>query len=81
MNNIAKHAQARRVQIYGTGNVQGYTLTIQDDGQGFENGNQLPTSLGIGIMQERAYEMGAMLNIKTTIGQGAAVIVQWHESG
>lgn len=80
LNNIAKHAQAHHIQIHGIGSSQGYTLTIRDDGQGFEDGNRVPTSLGIGMMQERAYEMGATLVVESAPGQGAMVIVRWQES-
>jgi nitrate/nitrite-specific signal transduction histidine kinase len=77
LNNIAKHAQANQVKVdlvCGSDNV---TLSITDDGKGFEIGNIRPNSLGVGIMRERAAKIGAALSVHSQPGHGTSIKVVW----
>lgn len=81
LNNIIKHAQATQVEIrfrWRDGKAQ---LIINDDGQGFDSEQIAPTSLGIGIMRERAERVGALLAISSVVGEGTQIILNWDEEG
>nr|WP_314485395.1 histidine kinase [uncultured Kingella sp.] len=65
LSNIRKHAQAQNVTIR-IDNQQDYTLTIIDDGIGF-NPQETRTRdhIGLNIMQERAQRINATLTIQS----------------
>jgi nitrate/nitrite-specific signal transduction histidine kinase len=49
------------------------TLTIVDDGHGFDPANVPKGHLGMAIMQERANSIGARLDITSARGAGTTV--------
>jgi two-component system nitrate/nitrite sensor histidine kinase NarX len=57
------------------------TLSIGDDGQGFDVDNIPPGHFGVGIMRERAAAVGAELGIESEIGGGTQVTVVWASGG
>lgn len=77
LNNIVKHSQATVVNVHLNSSANRVELTIHDNGRGFDPGDILSTSLGLGIMRERAQEVGAQLTIQTISGQGTQVRVVW----
>jgi signal transduction histidine kinase len=77
LNNIAKHAQAREAVVHLRCQADQMTLTIRDDGCGFDPASVPPDRLGLGIMVERAEAVGADLVIRSTIGQGTELVVTW----
>jgi signal transduction histidine kinase len=69
LTNIARHAQAKNVQVQFHRVDSSLTLTIQDDGVGFD----LPNStrgMGLESMGERLELVGGNLEILTQPGQG-----------
>lgn len=77
LNNIAKHAAASHISIILYREEGSTQLQVHDDGRGFDPG-QLPlTSLGLGIMRERAQSIGAQLNIESRLGEGTQVTLTW----
>ncbi len=79
LNNISKHsgASVARVRLLcENGQVM---LTVADDGRGFETAGVRPESLGLGIMRERAADIGASLTIESGRGQGTEVKVVWED--
>jgi signal transduction histidine kinase len=77
LNNALKHAQATAVKVtirFGDGKV---SLTVEDDGRGFE-----PLALGekggLGLpnMSERAEKMGGRLTVQAAPGEGVTVHVE-----
>ena len=72
-NNIDKHAQATMVYTSVIESDSGIELVIRDNGRGFEDGQVEATSLGLQIMQERAAEIGATMDISSTTGQGTRI--------
>ncbi|MBI5959463.1 MAG: hypothetical protein HY866_12055 [Chloroflexi bacterium] len=50
-----------------------------DDGHGFESEQIAPTSLGMGIMRERADSVGAQLKISSVVGEGTRITLPWKE--
>ncbi|MGD2147186.1 MAG: two-component regulator propeller domain-containing protein [Anaerolineae bacterium] len=84
LNNVAKHAQASRVDVDleclpgpGTPQMWRVRLDIRDDGLGFDPEAVSREHLGIGIMRERAASIGAGLEIESEAAQGTRVTVTW----
>lgn len=77
LSNVRKHAAARHVWIR-LADQQDFTLSIRDDGQGFD-----PASLsslgeahvGINIMHERAQRIDARLQLTSAPGAGTEVVL------
>lgn len=77
LNNVAKHSGATQVTISMRCDQGGVEISVQDDGQGFVLADVPPDRLGLGIMQERAEEIGAELAIDSQRGQGTRIMVRW----
>jgi two-component system, NarL family, sensor kinase len=88
LNNVAKHAGARGVQVGLTLRADRLTLTVADDGAGFDpnrrlgpSGGEGPPGLGEGQgrgrglagMRERAGAFGGSLGIQSRPGHGATI--------
>lgn len=80
LHNIVKHAHASHVLVVLDARADGsVTLTITDDGRGFDPDDCPPGHLGVSIMRERADEIGARLRIESSPGHGARVEVEWRQ--
>lgn len=79
LNNIVKYARAKQVRIELTLSKAGVNMEIRDNGIGFDSRKITPTSLGMRIMQERAQNIGADLDVITMPGEGTAVRVTWND--
>ncbi|MBI3781867.1 MAG: sensor histidine kinase, partial [Deltaproteobacteria bacterium] len=78
LTNVARHAAARRVDIQLTVDVSNARLTVEDDGCGFDTGQQLDAALenhGMGLlgMRERAEVYGGRLSIESQPRRGTRV--------
>ncbi len=79
LNNVRKHAQARRVLIHLRQHEGVLELSIADDGKGFApqpSAERLYHSHGLTSMRERAENLGGSLSIATGAGQGTRVFVR-----
>jgi len=78
LNNIVKHADATEVKVSlhaAGGNV---TLSIQDNGIGFDPAVAPPAGhFGVNIMRERAQQIGAALDVASAPGSSTRVTVHW----
>ncbi len=73
VNNAVKHARASSVTI-GLTEVNGTgTLTVRDDGAGFQMSPGAPSGLGLRIMQYRAKIIGGSLDVQSAPGRGTVV--------
>jgi nitrate/nitrite-specific signal transduction histidine kinase len=77
LNNIAKHAGARQVELRLVCQPDHMNLMIKDDGLGFDPLAILPDHLGISIMHERANSIGASIKIDSQINQGTTIELDW----
>ena len=77
LNNVARHAGASRAEVRLRCEPGRVDLRISDDGRGFDPETVPPESLGLGIMRERAAAVGAALRVKSEIGRGTEVVVEW----
>ena len=78
-NNISKHSLANQVWVVVDARPFQALLIIRDDGQGFDP-QQAPQigHLGLGIMKERAAQIGAQLEIRSQLNQGTEVSLTWQ---
>lgn len=75
LHNVARHAQATRVDMqlqYLPGFVR---LSLQDNGVGFDI-HQPQSGLGLANMQERMLEVGGKLDIDSQRGMGTRIIAE-----
>ncbi len=78
LTNIHKHAHATWVSIGLFTENDSVRVVVEDDGVGFVPGTMLSEKehLGLFIMQKRAEDANALLEIQSAPGQGARVVVQ-----
>ena len=82
LNNVAKHSRADRVRVSLKNTGETLTLTIEDNGEGFNQDTSLAVAnvqggLGIISMRERAAFSGGFFNITSVKGQGTIIAVSW----
>jgi signal transduction histidine kinase len=80
LTNIVKHASAREVYINITQKKELLSLTIEDDGRGFDYGltsgetDLSNENLGITIMRERVSLLGGEFRIESRPGEGTLIL-------
>lgn len=77
LNNSGKHAQAQNIKIKLWMQDEIIHLSIEDDGKGFEFNGQ-SSGYGLGIMRERAENIGAEYVITSEVGKGTQVYVTFN---
>ncbi len=73
LQNIARHAQAKRVAMRLTSSATTLALEISDDGTGFDPNASFPGHLGLRSMRERITEIGGVLNLVSAPGRGTEI--------
>ncbi len=76
INNILKHSQATQFTIHLLNQPDQLTLSIHDNGGGFD-ATESSAGMGLGIMQERAAIVHATLHITSISGMGTEVKLLW----
>jgi PAS domain S-box-containing protein len=77
LNNVIKYAKAHQVIIEYRTDKENATLTIEDDGIGFDVNTTKATGLGLSIMRERAQMIEAQLRIESRLGKGTLIQIIW----
>ena len=77
VSNAVKHGQARHIVLALTTGQHSTTLTIHDDGIGFQEGANKPTGMGLRSMHYRASMLGASLAIHSNASSGTTVVCEW----
>jgi len=74
--NVAKHARARQVSVLLSRDKTYVTLTVRDNGQGFDP-SRVAAYEGHGLrnMDARAHTLGGKLSVESEIGKGTTVKV------
>lgn len=73
LHNVVKHANAHAARIRLTREGDRLSLTVEDDGSGFEP-DQVPRGhLGLHGMRQRADRAGGELTVSSTLGKGTRV--------
>ena len=75
LHNVVKHAGARQVRVAITTDATSVRLVIADDGAGFDEAIIPPGHLGLAGMRVRAEKIGAVLELRTRVGQGTTITV------
>jgi signal transduction histidine kinase len=75
LTNISKYAQATEVRLELITTLTGLKLIIQDNGKGFDGG-QNTTGFGLQSMRDRILALGGEFEINTHPGAGCQIIVQ-----
>jgi hypothetical protein len=71
--NVARHSRAQIVTIYLAWQDDTFTMTIADDGRGFDT-TSTAYGMGLGSMQERLAQLNGRLTIHSKPGQGSKLI-------
>jgi signal transduction histidine kinase len=73
LSNVAKHSNAKNVEVRFFSSSLETVLSITDYGRGFDL-ERVGLGLGIGSMQERFRALGGTVKISSALGQGTTVI-------
>lgn len=76
MHNTVKHARAANISVRLAHEPDEVRLEVQDDGQGFDPSGEFPGHLGLRSMQERARDIGGVLNIESAPGSGTKITLR-----
>jgi signal transduction histidine kinase len=77
LNNVIKHAYATDVSVNIQRKVGTLQITINDNGLGFTMSDISADHFGLDIMNERAADIDAALDIHSKLGQGSTVSFFW----
>jgi signal transduction histidine kinase/putative methionine-R-sulfoxide reductase with GAF domain len=80
LNNVIKHANPNHVEVKLQYYPESVSLTISDDGCGFDPEQVSPEHFGLSIMQERATTINAKLKLSSQPGKGTQVMVTWIQA-
>ena len=78
LTNIVKHAQASQVWADLTMEDRIISLTVQDNGHGFDTENIKSNGIGLTGLRERMTLAGGKFNISSSPVRGTVVLVQFH---
>jgi signal transduction histidine kinase len=76
-SNVAKHARASAVSARVLAVEGGATLTVQDDGRGFDTGAVPSGHMGLHIMSERLERVAGTLTVESSPGAGTTIHAAW----
>jgi PAS domain S-box-containing protein len=78
LNNVVKHSEATEVSLQmGIAETE-FTITISDNGKGFETGKLKPFSNGLSNMRKRMDKIGGGIRLKSQSGHGTTVALAIH---
>lgn len=75
LGNVARHARARHVGVKVAREDRGVSLEVSDDGVGFDP-SQRVGGLGLRNMRQRAFDIGARLDVRSTPGSGTRLVMR-----
>ncbi len=75
LHNVARHAKATRVDVHLHCSSERVTLTIEDNGIGFDTTQRSP-GLGLINMQERMLNVGGRLTLESQSGVGTTILAE-----
>jgi PAS domain S-box-containing protein len=76
LHNVVKHAKASQVLVRLTTEGENFTLTVRDNGVGFDRSKVPAGHLGLGTMGQRAAALGGEYAVESTPGAGTTVTVR-----
>lgn len=76
LTNVARHAQASRVDIHLECSAEHVLIEVRDNGRGFDSKQLSKRTLGMLGMRERGYMLGGTVTVDSSPGQGVCVQVK-----
>jgi signal transduction histidine kinase len=76
LTNCARHAHAKKIRVAVHGQEDRLSITIQDDGAGFNAANSRGRGLGLIGIEERVKELGGKLSIISQPGKGTVLAAE-----
>lgn len=76
LSNIVRHSQASAVQLHLEWTEQHVSLSIFDNGQGFEMTSHKHKGLGLRSIRERIEQIGGTILIQSTKGMGTHIVMR-----
>ncbi len=76
MSNVVRHASASKACVRVAHSDGCLSLSVEDDGQGFRMGPAKLTGLGLGNMEARARQIGALLHVTARPNAGTHVTIE-----
>ena len=80
LNNVVRHAGARRAWVTMSCSDGAVELEVGDNGRGFDPARIGSEQFGLRIMRERAETVGAGLTIRSTSRGGTVVRTEWPKA-
>lgn len=77
LQNVARHAKARQVWVALELKTEAATLSVRDDGHGFDLAGVPADHFGLAIMRERMAAVGGTITIESQPGQGTSLYAHW----
>lgn len=77
VNNIIKHSDAAEAEIKVKKFADKVSISIKDDGRGFDANNVKPSGSGLGLvgLKERTNMIGGTISINSSIGNGTEITI------
>ncbi len=81
-HNVIKHARAKRIDINVLYDINYITVSIKDDGIGFDSHKQMDmlpernSGYGLSIMKERVYLLSGTMKIHSEISKGTSITIR-----
>jgi signal transduction histidine kinase len=73
LHNVVRHAHASEVQLNAAVTDEALTLTIKDNGEGFERASNNSTEDGLRNMRQRMDEIGGRFSVESRPGAGTSI--------
>jgi len=74
LNNVEKHANAKKAEVLVMWNHDSLEISVADDGIGFDNTKQTnEEQFGLGIVHERIHKLNGTISINSHIGKGTMI--------
>ncbi|GAC1423157.1 MAG: hypothetical protein PVS3B3_37530 [Ktedonobacteraceae bacterium] len=81
LSNVARHSHATLVQLKLSVSGDTVTLTLEDNGQGFDSTQRNGRGIGLHSMQERMKALGGDMRLASSPGKGTQVIAHCEKLG
>ena len=75
LQNAIRHGRARRIGMHLQGSASSLTMTIVDDGAGFDVKDKWGSGLGLISMSERLESIGGGMSVRSSPGAGTSIEV------
>ena len=76
LQNALKHSGAREIIVHLRGDIAALTVSVIDDGAGFDVSAKFGRGLGLVSMKERLEAIGGTLRIRSAPGQGTRLKIR-----